>query len=138
MEPEELMIGDIVNVHRCECVADGGHFQEWDEYGKVVSITEYYITIKYIGREEDYGFEDVNGEDINPIPLTPEILEQNGFIGDKNVCKTKVRDDSKDELWQERNTWYMALENVSFDLGLFLKPDFAPLPLGSLNVDFWV
>lgn len=32
----------------------------------------------------------------------------------------------------------MALENVSFDLGLFLKPDFAPLPLGSLNVDFWV
>ena len=75
------MIGDIVDVHRCECVADGGHFQEWDEYGKVVSITEYYITIKYIGREEDYDFEDVNGEDINPIPLTPEILENNGFTG---------------------------------------------------------
>lgn len=80
MKPEELMIGDIVNVHRCECVADGGQFQEWDEYGKVVSITEYYITIKYIGREEDYGFEDVYGEDINPIPLTPEILEKNGWF----------------------------------------------------------
>lgn len=80
MDAKELMLGDIVNVHRCECVADGGHFQEWDEYGKVVSITEYYITIKYIGREEDYGFEDVNGEDINPIPLTPEILEKNGWF----------------------------------------------------------
>ena len=79
MTREELMIGDIVNVHRCECVADGGQFQEWDEYGKVVSITEYYITIKYIGREEDYGFEDVYVKDINPIPLTPEILEKNGF-----------------------------------------------------------
>ena len=79
MTREELMIGDIVDVHRCECVADGGHFQEWDEYGKVVSITEYYITIKYIGREEDYDFEDVNGEDINPIPLTREIFEKNGF-----------------------------------------------------------
>lgn len=82
MKPEELMIGDIVNVHRCECVADGGQFQEWDEYGKVVSITEYYITIKYIGGEEDYGFEDVYGEDINPIPLTPEIFEKNGFEND--------------------------------------------------------
>lgn len=74
-----------MNVHRCECVADGGHFQEWDEYGKVVSITEGYITIKYIGREEDYGFEDVNGEDISPIPLTPEILEKNGFWYQDNV-----------------------------------------------------
>lgn len=107
MTQEELMIGDIVNVHRCECVADGGHFQEWNEYGKVVSITEDYITIKYIGREDDYGFEDVNEEDINPIPLTPEILEKNGFIGDKNVCKTKVRDDLKDELWQCEYAWYL-------------------------------
>ena len=84
MTREELMIGDIVDVHRCECVADGGHFQEWDEYGKVVSITEDYITIKYIGREEDYGFEDVNEEDIKPIPLTPEILEKNGFRKQNN------------------------------------------------------
>ena len=80
MKPEELMIGDIVDIHRCECVADGGQIQEWDEYGKVVSITENYITVKYIGREEDYGSEDVNEEDISPIPLTPEILEKNGFV----------------------------------------------------------
>lgn len=31
----------------------------------------------------------------------------------------------------------MALENVNFDLGLFLKPDFAPLHLGSVNVGFY-
>ena len=44
---------------------------------------------------------------ITPIPLTLEILERNGFIGDKNVCKTKVRDDSKDELWQCEYAWYL-------------------------------
>lgn len=76
---KDLMIGDIVDVHRSECVADGGHYMEWNEYGKVVSITEDYITIKYNGREDDYGFEDVEEKDIEPIPLTSEILEKNGF-----------------------------------------------------------
>lgn len=47
------------------------------------------------------------------------------------------RNHSKNELWQGRKTWYMALENVNFDLGLFLKPDFAPLHLGSVNVGFY-
>ena len=103
MKREELQIGDIVNVHRCECVADGGHFQEWDEYGKVVSITEYYITIKYIGREEDYGFEDVNEEDIKPIPLTTQILEKNGF-----------RKESYIEVVGGLDTYYLGEEIGSF------------------------
>ena len=47
------------------------------------------------------------------------------------------RNHLKNELWQERRTWYMALENVNFDVGLFLKPDFAPLHLGSVNVGFY-
>lgn len=101
MKPEELQIGDIVDVHRCECVADGGHFQEWNEYGKVVSITEDYITIKYIGREDDYDFEDVNEEDINPIPLTDEILEKNGFVKYNEVSDIPPYD--KDE---EGNMYY--------------------------------
>lgn len=109
MKREELQIGDIVDVHRCECVADGGHFQEWDEYGKVVSITEYYITIKYIGREEDYGFEDVNGEDIKPIPLTPEILEKNGWSKDLYDNEAYDNDDFEQlSLWEgaDRNAWW--------------------------------
>ena len=96
MTRAELMIGDIVNVHRCECIADGGHFQEWNEYGKVVSITECYITIKYIGREDDYGFKDVEEEDINPIPLTLEILEKNGFIKSNSVSDIPPLDKDED------------------------------------------
>lgn len=76
---QDLMIGDIVDVHRSECVADGGHYMQWNEYGKIVCITDCYITIKYIGREDDYSWEDVEEKDINPIPLTAEILEKNGF-----------------------------------------------------------
>ena len=129
MTREELMIGDIVDVHRCECVADGGHFQEWDEYGKVVSITEYYITIKYIGREEDYDFEDVNGEDINPIPLTREILEKNGFVKYNEVSDTPPYDQDEEGNmyysykgehkfwgWWQPNNVYLIPVNAMVDL----------------------
>lgn len=80
MRANELMVGDLFDVHRYECVADGGHFQEWQEYGKIVCITEDYVTVKYIAREEEYGFEDVEHSDLEPIPLTVEILEKNGFM----------------------------------------------------------
>ena len=96
MTREKLMIGDLVDVHRCECVADDGHYVQWNEYGKVVSITECYITIKYIGREDDYGFEDVEEEDINPIPLTAEILEKNGFIKSNSVSDIPPFDKDED------------------------------------------
>lgn len=113
MTRQELMIGDIVNVHRCECVADGGHFQEWNEYGKVVSITEDYITIKYIGREEDYGFEDVNEEDINPIPLTPEILEKNGF---KECTNGDWTNDNVDFIFYRRKDGIFRIQNTNMTL----------------------
>lgn len=86
------MIDDLVDVHRCECVADGGHYEQWNEYGKVVSITECYITIKYIGREDDYGFEDVDEKDINPIPLTAEMLEKNFPTTEDGVIWSETAD----------------------------------------------
>lgn len=85
MKIDELMFGDIVDVHRYECVVDGGQYAQWNEYGKVVGITDSYITIKYIGREDDYSFEDVEEKDINPIPLGSEILKKNGFWYEHNV-----------------------------------------------------
>lgn len=118
---QDLMIGDIVDVHRSECVADGGHYMEWNEYGKIVCITDCYITIKFIGREDDYGFEDVEEKDIEPISLTAEILEKNGFVKYYGVSDTPPYD--KDEegnmyysfkgehkfwgWWQPDNTYYI-------------------------------
>lgn len=92
MEIRGLMIGDWVLYK--------------DEPITVFEIDEYYDRIN----TEPDGYNAIRcieASEIKPIPLTPEILEQNGFIGDKNVCKTKVCDDSKDELWQCEYAWYL-------------------------------
>lgn len=77
MRANEIMIGDIVNV--------------WDSYiddetGKVVRIYEtprpericavFKDVAQYDNGEDSY---DVELFEIEPIPLTPEILEKNGF-----------------------------------------------------------
>ena len=96
MEPEEIMIGDLV-IH-----GFGG-------IGKITEIDSKTVVIKDDGFDTGDGMNEVSFalNELTPIPLTPEILEQNGFIGDKNVCKTKMRDDSKDELWQCEYAWYL-------------------------------
>ena len=86
MKANELMIGDWV--------IDGKNIAQ------ITSITCDGIIETTFNKSS-------NIEVIEPIPLTPEILEKNGFIGDKNVCKSKVRDDSKDELWQCEYAWYL-------------------------------
>lgn len=77
MKPEELMIGDWVEVTQTECVADGGHYITWSEYGKVIGITDSYIEVEV--RDGEYNV-DAHEDELKPIPLTPEILEKNGFI----------------------------------------------------------
>lgn len=63
MNAKELQIGDLV-----------------DYRGKVIKVTSLYAK----GGSNEVGFGDrediwVNGRVLNPIPLTPEILEKNGF-----------------------------------------------------------
>ena len=87
MKANELMIGDWV--YRPNC------------YDRVKETRQNGI----IGLDSLHGL--IGFSEIEPIPLTPEILEKNGFIGDKNVCKIKMRDDSKDELWQCEYAWFL-------------------------------
>ena len=66
MKVQELQIGDLV-----------------DYRGKVIKVTSLYAK----GGSNEVGFGDrediwVNGRVLNPIPLTPEILEKNGFVND--------------------------------------------------------
>ena len=66
MEVKELQIGDYVNYR-----------------GQIIKVTSLYDK----GGSNEIGWSDkesvwVNGRCIEPIPLTPEILEKNGFIKD--------------------------------------------------------
>ena len=61
MKQEELMLGDYVQVN--------------DEVCKVISIS--YFDIGISDSKEDFYHEHI--DNIKPIPLTPEILEKNGF-----------------------------------------------------------
>ena len=100
MKPEELMIGDWVY---------DKHYNGDIEPIQIHNIYGTEVNCKTERNRFDVD-EIVSGtymSDLQPIPLTPEILEKNGFIGDKNVCKTKMRDDSKDELWQCEYAWYL-------------------------------
>ena len=76
MDAKDLMIGDWVEVTRTECVPDGGHYMTWSEYGKVIGVTDSYIEVEV--RDGGYNV-DAHEDEFKPIPLTPEILEKNGF-----------------------------------------------------------
>lgn len=90
MKAEELMIGDWVIVHRIECVGDGGQFQEWKQIGYITRINEDTVYVMFDKQKEDW--EEIDVKDIHPIPLTPEILEKNGFeVDEKNENMLKWR-----------------------------------------------
>ena len=78
---KDLMVGDWVNANRYECVGEM-QYAEWKEIGKVIQIYEDIVVLLFFTREDDD--EEIYVKDIEPISLTPEILEKNGFedIGD--------------------------------------------------------
>ena len=78
MKPEEIMIGDWVNVNRAENVAEGRYI-EWQEIGMVVAISECFVSVRY--GDDEFDWEEVSMDAVEPIPITPEILEKNGFVG---------------------------------------------------------
>ena len=75
------MLGDVVTVNRSECVADGGQYMTWKQDGKIILIEKDYVRVQYeVDEGDDWDdWEEVDMKDIEPIPITPEILEKNGF-----------------------------------------------------------
>lgn len=87
MEAKELMIGDWVHVeaHRgfnaqnvkVETIPDNdGDYKYGHHYGHIGTWLD--------GGDND--FRDVEAKHLQPIPLTPEILEKNGFVANNHVC----------------------------------------------------
>lgn len=89
MKADELMIGDTVTVNRSECVADGGQYVTWKQDGKIILIEKDYVRVQYeVDDGDDWDdWEEVGLEDIEPIPITKEILEKNGFVIKKKLAQ---------------------------------------------------
>ena len=49
---------------------------------------------------------------VEPIPLTPEILEKNGFTCDKNIAKLVERDDTNNILWSAKYSFFTGMIEV--------------------------
>lgn len=92
MTQKDLQIGDWVYNHR-----------KWE--CPILSIRRDYDSEQYyvmvIARH--YGEEEFRVEDLSPIPLTPEILEKNGF----------VRDEKDEEMYYWN--WKISDNCVSYD-----------------------
>lgn len=73
MEAKDLMIGDwVYNKHHKKNIQITPY--DFFTHGHLPSGRQYFI-----GEPEL-----VSGRDLEPIPLTPEILEKNGFVNRKN------------------------------------------------------
>ena len=116
IKAEDLRIGDLVRVNKNDSIKNG-------LIGKVTdidSLREYKekkgaITLNTI--EDDGWYWGIWCCDIEPIPLTPEILEKNGFKEDVvGECYTK-------SLYNETHPLakYLSVERKSDSWAVFIK-----------------
>lgn len=71
IKAEDLRIGDLVNFHNSPCIITG--------------IDDISCTVGLLNSYNSEDFRRVDDINIEPIPLTPEILEKNGWKRDKLV-----------------------------------------------------
>ena len=76
MKTNELMLGDWVLVERYEGIYGG---PVWKQAGKVNGIFQEEAEIRFSDDDDDEFIYSYPSDGIDPIPLTPEILEKNGF-----------------------------------------------------------
>ena len=94
MKVKFLQIGDYVNYR-----------------GQIIKVTSLYDK----GDSNEVGWSDkecvwVNADNVEPIPLTPEILEKNGFkqIGEKFICG-EIDDDLIEIIPSINNTYRITV-----------------------------
>lgn len=116
MKANELMIGDWINVTAEENIVNPDILSILPKAGKVVSIDYDCIYVDFVEHPFMLG-------DIEPIPLTPEILEKNGFI-------VKHPESTKRIYWKDRagqivghknrGLMYMEISGNPVKFGYFL------------------
>ena len=119
MECKELMIGDWIIFHNSGYASDNTIWRE-DRICQIDGIGGD-VRVKWI--EEDGTKEDwphVSTTDLSPIPLTPEILEKNGFV---KILK-KVYEFCTDDyriLWPTDNNNTLAVNSYFAKYGILSK-----------------
>lgn len=73
MKVTELMIGDWVRI------GDADKYHGWLGVIRAINNITGYCIVALINNEGIISISNVHIDDIEPIPLTPEILEKNGF-----------------------------------------------------------
>lgn len=127
MKAEDLMIGDwvylISTIHNVS-FPDNGVIQD-EGYTtthtpiKTTTVSENCVSY-YSNKLELYIT--ASSEDIEPIPLTPEILEKNGFEKDELIesynhyCGMDNRVSLNDDFYyiNSRNTWYVHIDSEDY------------------------
>jgi len=90
MKAKELMIGDWVQISEF-CKYHGA-------IGRIKTLIEHkdnenaYFKVFLQNNTIHIGIEDICSDDIRPIPLTPEILEKNGFEKALQLSNTEPSD----------------------------------------------
>lgn len=108
MKAEELMIGNYMK-------------HGFGGIGKVTELSKGIVTVYDKGFDDGEGNCEVNfaENEIHPIPLTPEILEKNGF----------KKDTGGEECWSSKIGWLTPHEyddnfkEKSWEVELFGKPN---------------
>ena len=55
-------------------------------------------------------------EDIEPIPITAEILENNGFELSSSYWSIYNDNDDYIEIWRNKDKWYLSVNSVEYTL----------------------
>ena len=116
MKASELMIGDWVEVVS-------------NDHLKYIQIAEIYQS-SILTKESEFESEEVSIDNINPIPLTPEILEKNRFkkcAGNEwSLFKYEDDDYTKKSLYQvlwSADELYLEITSYTFNTGDFNRID---------------
>lgn len=92
MKANELMIGDWVQiVEPCKYAGAIGRIKKLIDHKDDENA---YFKVFLQNNTIHIGIEDICSDDIRPIPLTPEILEKNGFE------KTQIHGEKQDDIFQ--------------------------------------
>lgn len=101
MKAKELMIGDWVQLFPDQCRVDGIICLREEH-----TAEEKWMTIVHLGGNK---YERVDVDILEPIPLTHEILEKNGFVcvevGDNGIG-TPAKFRNRFEKWECRTQWH--------------------------------
>lgn len=102
MKIKELSIGDWVNYKGESFSIDGVNIEMVSQNNRIVGFQE--MAVLRIGALKAIN---VKVRDLSPIPLTPEILEKNGFVKESEVSYERFE-------WRESGSVAITLNRDSF------------------------